>query len=150
MKIEEEIKQSKFSSPHQKAVINLIFTANWLFGKQQELFKPFGITAQQFNILRILKGQHPKGISATEIKSRMLDRNSDMSRMLERLAAKQLIERKACPSDKRAADVFITVQGLTLLETIQLKQQELDTILALSPAEATQLSNLLDKCRSRS
>lgn len=147
MKIEEEISQSKFQSPHQKAVINLIFTANWLFSKQQDFFKPFGITAQQFNILRILKGQHPKSISATEIKGRMLDKNSDVSRLLDRLISKNLIEKKVCPSDKRSADVFITATGLELLTTIGQRQKEIDNILALSETEADQLSILLDKSR---
>src|SRR5687768_7809562 len=88
MKIEEEIRQTKFKSPHQKALLNLIFTANWLQNKQQEFFKPFGVTSQQFNILRILKGQHPNVLSGTEIKSRMLDKNSDVSRLLDRLILK--------------------------------------------------------------
>jgi DNA-binding MarR family transcriptional regulator len=145
--IEEEIQQEQFRCPHQKAVINLIFTANWLFSKQQAWFKPFGITAQQFNILRILKGQYPKSISATEIKGRMLDRNSDISRLLDRLISKNLVEKKTCPSDKRAADVFITTAGLELLATLEKQQKEIDFILTLSDAEATQLSDLLDKCR---
>ena len=72
MKIEDEIKQPKFKTPIQKALLNLIYTSNWLQSKQQDFFKTHGITATQFNILRILKGQHPKSISATEIKSRML------------------------------------------------------------------------------
>jgi DNA-binding MarR family transcriptional regulator len=146
-KIEEEIQQEHFRSAHQKAVINLIFTANWLFSKQQELFKPFGITAQQFNILRILKGQHPKCISATEIKSRMLDRNSDVSRLLDRLITKKLVDKKICPSDKRASDVLITEEGLYLLSAIDQQQKEIDGVLSLSEAEADQLSLLLDKAR---
>jgi DNA-binding MarR family transcriptional regulator len=92
MNIEEEIRQYKFKSSQQKALLNLIFTFNWVHQKQQDFFKPFGITAQQFSILRILKGQHPKSISGTEIKSRMLDKNSDVSRLLDRLAVKKLIE----------------------------------------------------------
>ena len=84
-RIEEEIRQKKFTSSQQKAVVNLIFTSNWLQNKQHDFFKFFGITGQQFNILRILKGQYPDSISGTEIKSRMLDRNSDVSRLLDRL-----------------------------------------------------------------
>jgi DNA-binding MarR family transcriptional regulator len=147
MKIEEEIRQTNFSSSHQKALINLIFTANWLQNRQQEFFKPFGITPQQFNILRILKGQHPNAISGTEIKSRMLDKNSDVSRLLDRLILKKLIEKKSCPSDKRASDVFITSLGLDLLDRMGKLQKEMDNVLALDPLEAEQLSNLLDKCR---
>ena len=146
-RIEDEIRQSKFSSIHQKAVVNLIFTANWLQNEQKDFFKTFGITGQQFNILRILKGQHPKSISATEIKSRMLDRNSDVSRLLDRLAAKTLITRSVCPNDKRASDVTITEEGLTLLAKVS-KVAKQDQILALTDEEAAQLSDLLDKARS--
>src|SRR5688572_16586302 len=128
-------------------MLNLILTSNWVQNKQQELFKPFGITAQQFNILRILRGQHPKTISATEIKSRMLDSNSDVSRLLDRLEQKKLIEKKACPSDKRAADVFITDTGLDLLKSIDVEQKKFDNFLCLSEEEAGQLNSLLDKAR---
>jgi DNA-binding MarR family transcriptional regulator len=147
MKIEDEIRQPKFKTAHQKAVVNLIFTFNWLHNKQHDFFKPYGITPQQFNILRILKGQHPNSISATEIKSRMLDKNSDISRLLNRLILKKLIERKSCPTDKRASDVFISVEGIGLLEKLSRQQKEMDGILNLTPEEAEQLSNLLDKCR---
>jgi DNA-binding MarR family transcriptional regulator len=148
MKIEEEIRQPTFRNAYQKAVINLIFTSSWLTGKQEEFFKPFGITGQQFNILRILKGQHPKSISATAIKSRMLDKNSDVSRLIDRLVAKNLVEKKTCPSDKRAADILITETGLQILEALSKKQKDIDGILTLTEEEANQLSDLLDKARS--
>jgi DNA-binding MarR family transcriptional regulator len=148
MKIEEEIKQKKFRSAEQKALINLIYTSNWLQAKQQDFFKSFGITGQQFNILRILRGQHPNSISATEIKSRMLDRNSDVSRLLDRLILKSLITKTTCPSDKRATDVSITEEGLELLKTIEKKEKEgVAPVLTLTEEEAEQLSNLLDKSR---
>lgn len=147
MKIEDEIIQPKFRNAQQKAIINLIFTSNWLTSKQQDFLKPFGITAQQFNILRILRGQQSKSISATAIKARMLDKNSDVSRLLDRLAAKDLIEKKNSPTDRRASDVLITQKGLNILEAIDKKQQEADSILSLTDDEATQLSNLLDKSR---
>jgi DNA-binding MarR family transcriptional regulator len=146
MKIEEEIQQSKFRNVSQKAIINLIYTTNWLFTKQQAFLKPFGITAQQFNILRILKGQYPKSISGKEIKSRMLDRNSDVSRLLDRLDLKKLISKKVCPNDKRAADVMITQEGLDLLSTLD-KSKIMDFSLPLSEEEAIHLSDLLDKIR---
>ncbi len=148
MKIEEEIKQPKFRSDYQKVAINLIFTANWLINKQQEFFKPYGITASQFNILRILRGQHPNKISGVEIKSRMLDKNSDIPRLLDRLVKKNLILKTVCPSDKRAADVIITETGLSILYQIDelLDRTEAEQ-LRLTKEEATQLSDLLDKCR---
>jgi DNA-binding MarR family transcriptional regulator len=147
MRIEEEIKQVKFKSSLQKAVINLIFTSGWLEGKQQNFFKEYGLTMQQFNILRILKGQHPKFISGTEIKSRMLDKNSDVSRLLDRLTAKGLINKQTCPNDKRATDVSITTAGLDILVEMDKRQKQLDAVLQLSEAEAEVLSNLLDKAR---
>jgi len=147
MKIEEEIIQPKFRNYHQKAVINLIFTSNWIGNLQQQFLKPYGITSQQFNILRILRGQHPKSISASAIKTRMMDKNSDVSRLLDRLEAKELVERKICPSDKRAADVLITDKGLGLLADVDRDQQAFDHVIALSDDEAQLLSDLLDKCR---
>jgi len=147
MKIEEEIKQSKFKSAKEKALINLIFTANRIQNKQQDFFKPFGITSQQFNILRILKGQHPSSISGTEIKNRMLDKNSDVSRLLDRLVLKKLIQKKDCPVDKRASDVSITAQGITLLEKISKSSKETTRLLHLTEEEAESLSMLLDKSR---
>ena len=146
-KIEEEIRQKKFTSIHQKALLNLIYTSNWVQHKQQKYFKPFGITGQQFNILRILKGQFPKTISGKEIKSRMLDRNSDVSRLLDRLAVKQLITKRTCPNDKRASEVLITEEGLALLDKLG-KKLKLDHVLSLSEQEALMLSALLDKARS--
>lgn len=146
-RIEEEINQKVFTSVHQKAVVNLIFTSNWLQNRQQEFFKSFGVTGQQFNILRILKGQYPKTISGTEIKGRMLDRNSDVSRLLNRLASKKLITKSTCPNDKRASDVLITEEGMKLLSHINRTQSQ-DHILALSDEEAETLSALLDKARS--
>lgn len=145
--IEDEIRQSKFTSAQHKAVVNLIFTSNWLQKEQNDFFKSFGITGQQFNILRILKGQHPNSISGTEIKSRMLDRNSDVSRLLDRLSAKKLVKRRTCPNDKRASDVVITEQGLTLLEKVDASAND-KNVLSLTEDEAATLSDLLDKARS--
>ena len=148
MKIEEEIKQSKFRNAHQKAVINLLYTASWLLDKNASFFKEFGITNQQFNILRILRGQHPKKISGSEIKSRMIDKNSDVSRLLDRLLAKKLIEKTPCPNDKRAADVMISASGLAMLKSIDEKIDATDLeILKITPREAEQLNALLDQCR---
>ena len=147
MKIEDAIQQKKFKSPYQKAVINLIYTSNWIQSKHLSFFKTFGITGQQFNILRILKGSAPRSISATEIKSRLLDQNSDVSRLLNRLESKNLILKKTCPNDKRASDIFITAAGLDLLNSIDKKQNEIDQVLELSPEEASTLSDLLDKAR---
>jgi DNA-binding MarR family transcriptional regulator len=148
MKIEDEIKQSRFKNAYQKVAVNLIYTANWLQGKQQDFFKDFGITSSQFNILRILRGQYPKKISGAEIKSRMLDKNSDIPRLLNRLIKKGLISKGQCPNDKRATDIMISEEGLGVLKQIDNKIDESQkNSIKLSQEEALQLSQLLDKCR---
>lgn len=148
MKIEDEIKQPRFRDVYQKVAVNLLFTSNWLVARQHDFFKPFGITTQQFNILRILRGQHPNAISGVEIKSRMLDRNSDISRLLERLLKKDLVLKSQSENDKRAANVSITQKGLDLLGAIDEKFKEVERHhFNLTEAEAEQLSLLLDKSR---
>jgi DNA-binding MarR family transcriptional regulator len=148
MKIEEEISQPTFRNAMQRAIINVIFTSHWIVDRYQNFFKPYGITLQQFNILRILKGQYPNGISGTAIKSRMMDKNSDVSRLLDRLELKKLIEKRPSPLDKRATDIFISQSGLQMLEELDTRQEEFDSILALSDEDAALLSELLDKARS--
>jgi DNA-binding MarR family transcriptional regulator len=148
MKIEDAIKQSKFRNIYQKVAINLLYTSTWLGDKNKAFFKGYGITTQQFNILRILRGQHPNKISGAEIKNRMLDKNSDVSRLLDRLIIKEMVDKSQCPNDKRAADVMITDKGLDLLKRIDLiLDQNEASLLKLSTTEAAQLSDLLDKCR---
>jgi DNA-binding MarR family transcriptional regulator len=148
MTIEEEIKQTKFKSTQQKAVLNLLFTSSWIQNKQREIFEPFGITGQQYNILRILRGQHPKTISAVEIKSRMLDKNSDVSRLLDRLIAKNLVKKSQCPNDKRATDIVISDAGLSLLKELDSVISTMDKkLIKLSADEAQLLNDLLNKCR---
>lgn len=148
MTIEEEIKQVKFRNDYQRAAVNLIYTTHWLEARQEELFKPFGITTSQFNILRILRGQELNTISGAEIKSRMLERNSDISRLLDRLEKKKMITRRPCANDKRSADILITEAGLRVLHEIDKHIDQSEKInIHLSQEEARQLSHLLDKAR---
>jgi DNA-binding MarR family transcriptional regulator len=149
MNIEEEIKQTKFRNLQQKAILNILFTANWIQNKQKEFFEPHGITGQQYNILRILRGQHPNRISAAEIKNRMLDKNSDVSRLIDRLIVKDLVVKNRCPKDKRASDIVISEAGLDLLKKLDATINELDLqLIGLSNEDAIALSGLLDKSRS--
>ena len=149
MKIEDEIHQKVFKNEWQKATLNLIFTASWLGNKHKDFFKPFGITQQQYNVLRILRGSHPKSISTSVIKTRMLDKNSDASRIVDRLTAKDLVLKKTCPSDRRLVDVTISGKGLRLLEVMDTKIDALDNGLgSLTEKEAKVLNQLLDKLRS--
>jgi len=148
MDIEKAIKQTNFRNAYQKAAINLLYTSSWLVGQQKDFFLKQGITNQQFNILRILRGQFPNKISGADIKTRMLDQNSDVSRLLDRLIIKKLIVKSQCPNDKRAADIIITESGLDLLKKIDAEVENLDRLLSnLTKEEATQLSMLLDKSR---
>ena len=149
MRIEEEIHQKKFRNEYQKATINLIYTHNWFTTKQKKFFSQYDITPQQFNVLRILRGQYPGSISTSSIRERMLDRSSDASRIVDRIHKLGLVEKKLCPTDKRLVDVTISDQGLKLLEKIDQNIEELDKAFGnLTVTEAEELNRLLDKIRS--
>lgn len=148
MRLEDEIKQKKFASELHKLTINLIYTSNWITQFVEKLFKEKGITGQQFNILRILRGQHPKPASVNLVRERMLDKMSDVSRLVERLRVKGLVSRKECESDRRMADVLITKKGLDLLADFDKMQKKMDDPLSnLSEKEAKIVNDLLDKLR---
>jgi DNA-binding MarR family transcriptional regulator len=148
MKLEDEIKQNSFRNEYHKLAVNLIFTHSWLMSKIYEMLDEYDLTPQQFNLLRILRGQYPKPASITLLKERMLDKMSDASRLVERLLAKGLVERKICPEDRRKVDVIITKKGLKLLEKIDKTDNEMDNYLKnLSEVEAKKLNELLDKLR---
>ena len=118
MKLEDEIHQKKFSSEFQKLTINLIYTNNWIASKHAEYFKNSDITIQQYNVLRILRGQFPNPSSVKLIKERMLDKMSDASRIIDKLKIKKLVVRKECPIDRRSVDILITEKGLELLKSL--------------------------------
>ncbi|MCX2738898.1 MarR family winged helix-turn-helix transcriptional regulator [Pontibacter anaerobius] len=148
MKIEDEIKQSAFKSEYQKAYINLVYTSGYLQQNQAAMFKPFGITLPQYNILRILRGQHPKPATVSLLIERMLDKTSNASRIVDKLEAKELVTRKQCPSDRRTVDVLITDKGLELLRQMDdLEGGKGTGITNLTEEEAAQLNTLLDKIR---
>lgn len=148
MKIEEEIKQSAFKNEYQKAYINVIFTSGYLEQAQSALFKPFGVTLPQYNVLRILRGQHPKPATISLIIDRMLDKTSNASRIVDKLVAKELVTRKQCPADRRTVDVTITDKGLELLKRMDELEGGTGTgVRNLTEEEAHQLNILLDKIR---
>ncbi|MBC8754550.1 MarR family transcriptional regulator [Kordia sp. YSTF-M3] len=138
--------QSKFPSEKVKAFINIKYTANWINSKENEFFKPFGISPQQFNILKILKGAG-KAIKVQEIKDRMIERAPNATRLMDKLCAKELIERIPCPEDRRVVHIAITDNGLQLLAAIAESLPKNDWMSNLTASEATQLSDLLDKIR---
>ena len=148
MKLEEAIQQKKFQHEWQKATINILYTNNWLQQRIKATLKRHGITLQQFNVLRILRGQHPLPITTSVIRERMLDKMSDASRIVERLYKKNLILRTPCPSDKRLVDIVISQSGLELLQVIDLESEQMDFLLKnLTEGEAQILNKLLDKAR---
>lgn len=148
MRIEEEIKQNTFKSEYHKAYINLVYTSGWLQQAQAALFKPYGLTLPQFNILRILRGQHPKPATISLLIGRMLDKTSNASRIVDKLEAKDLVTRTQCPDDRRTVDVLITDKGLALLKEMDGLDSGTSTgIRNLSEQEARELNRLLDKIR---
>ena len=136
---------SKFSSNKVKALINILYTANWINSKQTIFFKPYGISPQQYNILRILKGAK-EALKVQTIKERMVERSPNATRLMDKLCDKQLIERQSCTDDRRVVYILITNKGLELLEKIESNRTE-DFLANLTNDEAVLLSDLLDKIR---
>lgn len=149
MKIEDEIQQTRFASHKQKAVLNLVFTTGWLRCRQTRLLKNYGISPEQFNVLRILRGQKGNPIGVNGIQERMLDRSSNASRLIDKLKDKNLVDRVSCASDRRQVEIFITEEGMKLLADLDVViAQEEDQSINLTPTEAEQLNYLLDKLRT--
>ena len=134
-----------FKNNKVKALLNLIYTANWINSKQNNFFKPFGISPQQYNILRILRGA-AEAIAVQTIKDRMLERAPNATRLMDKLCSKNLIHRVPCPGDRRVVHIEITKDGLSLLKKIDIDFKE-DILHNLSDNEAVILSDLLDKIR---
>ncbi|MGG7661688.1 MarR family winged helix-turn-helix transcriptional regulator [Dyadobacter sp. BHUBP1] len=148
MSIETDIKQKKFRSPFQKLALNLMYTTKWLEYKQLESFKEYDITPQQYNVLRILRGQQGNPIKVSDITERMLDKSSNTSRLVDKLLAKNLAKRTSCESDRRAVDVVITEEGLALLKELDPFIEDWENRFnIISEEEAEQISALLDKLR---
>ena len=147
MSIDKDINQRKFRNEHQRSIINIIFTYNWMMEQIKQVVEPMGITMQQFNILRILRGSG-KPISTMKIRERMLDKMSDTSRIVDRLVIKGVAKKVISKSDKRLVDITITDKGKKLLLKIDEHEETLDKIVsALSLKEAHALNMLLDKIR---
>lgn len=149
MKLEQEIVTKKFKNEFTKAVVNIIYTSNWLHSRHAKLLKPFGLTNQQFNILRILRGQHPNPATVRLLTERMLDKMSNASRLVEKLRVKGLVGRDTCSQDRRQVNVCITKEGLDLLSEIDqmLDDLEQEYVANITEEEAAELSRILDKMR---
>lgn len=150
MSIEKDIHQFDFRNDYQRACVNLFYTHGWLMEKIKSILSAEDITPQQYNILRILRGSYPNPLSTLQIRDRMLDKMSDTSRIVDRLVAKGLVTKNTSLADKRLVDITISEAGLTLLDRLEEKNYEMDSIVGnLSMEEAVSLSGLLDKIRER-
>lgn len=148
MGIGNDIHQQKFNSEYQKSVINIIYTYNWLREKLQDIFNREDLTMQQFNILRILRG-NAAPLSTLQIRERMLDKMSDTSRIVDRLIAKGLVKKIINKTDKRLVDVSISEKGKKLLQKTDAFESEIAQLIGnLSESEAKTLNKLLDKIRA--
>ena len=149
MPLEDDIKQDKFDSDYQKATINILYTGSWLYNINASYFKKFGITPEQFNVLRILRGSHPKTMMLSEITQRMIDKSSNCTRLVEKLRQKNFVNREICENNRRQVDISITDKGLQLLKRIDADSPEIIKVVEkLSKTEAKELNRILDKLRT--
>lgn len=148
MSLENDIQQKEFRNETQKALLNILYTSYFIEDKMNTLYKQYDITRQQYNVLRILRGQYPGHASINLIRERMLDKMSDASRIVERLRIKELVERKSAEKDKRSVEVTITENGLKLLSEMQEPVDQFESLLNnLTGEETRQLNTLLEKIR---
>jgi len=149
MKIEEAIKQTKgFSSSFEKVVVNIQYTSSYLSLINNDMFSNYDLSLQQYNILRIIRGQKGKSVTIKFLIERMMDKSSNASRLIDKLFAKKYVTREQCDSDRRRVDIFITDLGLKILSEIDvLNEKVLRKMVNLTEKESDQLSDLLDKLR---
>ncbi len=149
MELEEAIRQRTFENEHQKAILNVLYTSGWLNRQSTQFLKPFGLTPPQFNVLRILRGQHPNALQLCSVTERMLDQASNVTRLIEKLLQKSLVTRELNPENRRQVRLQITAQGLELLSRVDKKRTMLlAQAQKISEAEARELSRILTKLRS--
>ncbi len=147
-KIEEAIKQAEFKDSYNKAVVNLLYTHSYLVSFQTSVLKPMDLSPEQYNVLRILRGQQGKPATIAAIQDRMLNTMSNASRLVDKLKAKELVKRDECPENRRKVDVLITEKGLRLLEFLEPQISALNkNVIHLGEQEVVLLNELLDKLR---
>jgi DNA-binding MarR family transcriptional regulator len=147
MGIEQDIQQPSFRNEFQKMGINLLFTANWLNEQIGKILSEEGVTQQQYNILRILRGSATP-LSTLKIRERMLDKMSDTSRIVDRLIAKELVFKNTCEKDKRLVDITLSPKGLDLVDQLDQFNDRIDALLkGINATEAATLNQILDKIR---
>lgn len=148
MGIKEEI-QSKFSSNQIMATVNIFYTANWLRDVGAPIYDKHGILHQHYNILRIVRGSHPKPVSPGYIKKVMLDKGRDLTRIVDKLVKLGYVKRSLCETNRRKMEITITEAGSEIIDIVENETQKIYTEYNLSDEEALILSNLLDKVREQ-
>lgn len=149
MKLEEALKTTKFKNMRHKASLNVMYTAYWLKTQGGSLFKESGLTGEQYNVMRILKGKHPEAMCVKDIGSRMIEQNSNVPRIIDRLVAKKIVKRATSKEDKRETLITLTEDGLNLLETTNKQVDKMnERIIGLTEEEAGTLNELLEKMRA--
>ncbi len=145
--IDKAIK-SKFKSEQQRMVVNLLYTSNWLKNIHSDLLQPFDITSQQYNILRILRG-NGDWMTMNTVKERMIDKSPNTTRLADKLVTKKYVERKRCEEDRRVVYVKITAKGVKLMAEIDEKSMKPFEKIAdkISNKDAATVSSILDKLR---
>ena len=149
MGLEQDLKQERFANEYEKMVVNILFTGSWMANLNATRLKPFGVTPEQYNVLRILRGTHPKPMMLADITCRMIDRNSNATRLVEKLRHKGLVRREVCENNRRQLDISVTDAGLEVLRGIdEGRDQWLENLITIPKAEVAELNNMLDKLRA--
>ncbi len=148
MEISKAIRQGKFNSSQEKALINLLYTHNWLRDAQNKILKKYNILPQHYNVLRIVNGQHPNPVSTGYILDVMLDKGRDLTRLVDKLVTLKMLNKEFCKHNRRKTDISITQKGIDISNEIRSKLYEwMDEENHLTEEESEQLSYLLDKMR---
>lgn len=150
MKIEDVIKTKVELPLFRKVIINLLYTDNWISDKISATLKPFDISIQQFNVLRILKGQEGKPANLSTIQERMVNKMSNTTRLVDKLIKKKYVTRIICPSNRRKVEISITQEGIKFLDQVSIimDQFEKEVTSSLSQQELILLNDLLNKIRN--
>ena len=148
MSLEEDIHQQKFSTEYDKMMVNILYTGSWLYNRDASRLKPYDITPEQYNVLRILRGSHPSPMMLSDITARMLNKSSNATRLVEKLRQKSFVRREICADNRRQVDISITNKGLALLNKIDGEAAAwMKGLKSITKAEAAELNRILDKLR---
>lgn len=147
MKLEEAIKSSGFKSEKEKAMVNIMYTAYRVKTNINQLLKDYGLTSEQYNVLRILKGKYPGQMCVRDIAQRLIERSSNVPRIIDRLEIKKLVKRSQSGEDKRETVIILSQAGINMLETVTPAIRKLNSdLIAINEEESKQLNDLLDRC----